>query len=146
VNYWKTSKSSPSTWIEKAKREIVSVGGTIVGEAFVMQQGAGAFMLAFDLDGDRYKILWRVLESKGGDATAAKRQAATALYHDVKNSCVKLRFAGARVAFADALIAPDGRTVGEIVDIGMASSLPRMLQRPALRQDDIIDGDVREIK
>jgi hypothetical protein len=145
TNYWKTSKSAPSTWIDRAKREICSIGGQILGEAFVMQNGAGAYMIAFELDDDHYKLMWNVLKSKGGDTSAARRQAATALYHDVKAACVKAKFRGARIAFADALVTPEGKTVGELIDGDQLQSLPQMLRAPALSSPDVVEGQVREI-
>jgi hypothetical protein len=147
VNYWKTSRTAPSTWLDKAKSEIEAIGGTVVGEAFASDSlGRAAYMLSFELEGDRYRIVWHVLKSKSGDNASAKRQAATALYHDVKNAVVKARFKGARVAFADALVAPDGHTVGELLDEDALASLPRLLQRPALPPgDDAVEADVREV-
>jgi len=39
VNYWKTSRTSPDVWLEKAKREIIRAGGEILGDAFGSEQG-----------------------------------------------------------------------------------------------------------
>ncbi len=32
INYWKTSSTSPDNWIEKAKKQIIALGGVILGE------------------------------------------------------------------------------------------------------------------
>jgi hypothetical protein len=48
-------------------------------------------MLEFDLGGERYKVVWPVLPTKTGKDRAARVQAATALYHDVKARCVTLK-------------------------------------------------------
>src|SRR4030042_4898935 len=84
-HYWKTGQSSADTWIDKAKKEIQSVKGKIVSEAFGSDStGHSAFMLEFVIGDDPYKLVWRILPSKTGNDRAAKIQAATMLYHDVK--------------------------------------------------------------
>lgn len=127
VNYWKTSSSSADSWIEKAKKEIKSVGGAVLGEAYASSDGKAAFMLAFTLDGDSFKVTWPVLQSKTGNQGAAKVQAATALYHDVKARCVSLRFLGSRAAFMSYLLLPDGRAAGEAGSAELVRALPLML-------------------
>ncbi len=94
VNYWKSGTAAPDSWIDKAKRDIRSVGGQIIGDMTVNDESTGraAFCLAFVLQGDKYQIKWPVLESKTGNLQAARRQAATALYHDVKARCVELNY------------------------------------------------------
>lgn len=34
VNYWKTGQSSPDTWIDRAKGEIIATGGKVLSEAY----------------------------------------------------------------------------------------------------------------
>ncbi len=111
VNYWKTGQSSPDTWLDHAKTEIAAVGGKV---------------LAFELDGEKFRVLWPVLESKTGNLRAARIQAATALYHEVKAACVKLRFLGARAAFLAYWMLPDGsgRTASELT---LEDDLPALL-------------------
>lgn len=129
VNYWKTGKSTPDTWLEKAKTEIKRVGGVIAGSAIVSDEMAGryAFMLAFSLGSDHFKLAWPVLKSKTGNLKAARIQAATALYHEVKASCVKVKFLGARSAFFAYLMLDDGRTTSEVGGNELAEILPQML-------------------
>lgn len=129
VNYWKTGKSSPDSWLEKAKMEIGRVGGIIAGSAIVSDEIAGryAFMLAFSLGQDKFKLTWPVLKSKTNNLKAARIQAATALYHEVKSACVKLKFLGARSAFFAYLILEDGRTASEVPRNELAAVLPQML-------------------
>lgn len=115
VNYWQTSKASPDSWLDKAKKEIRTVGGQVVGSGSFSEDvtGRAGFMLAFKLGDDSFTIKWPVLQSKGGHHQAARRQAATALYHEIKAACVKVKFLGARSAFFAYLMLPDGRTVSE---------------------------------
>jgi len=113
--YWRTGRSSPDTWIDKAKRKIESVGGQVTGEAFASTSKGGAFVLAFSLDGDNYRVEWPVLKSASNQPEAARRQAATMLYHEVKSRCVSFEVLGARVAFLPYLVLPGGETVSESV-------------------------------
>lgn len=128
VNYWKTGQSSPDTWLDHAKTEITAVGGKVLADGFINEASSGraSFMLAFELDGERFKVLWPVLESKTGNLRAARIQSATALYHEVKAACVKLRFLGARSAFLAYWMLPDGsgRTASEVT---LEDDLPQLL-------------------
>jgi len=129
VNYWQTSRTSPDTWLEKAKGEIKRAGGTIAGVASISDEIAGkaGYMIAFQLDGDQFKLIWPVLKPKRGSAHAAKIQAATALYHEVKAACVKVKFLGARTAFFAYLLLPDGRVTAEMAVSEMTNVLPQLL-------------------
>ena len=128
VNYWKTGRSGTDRWLKMAKDEIKAVGGQILGE---MQggdySGRYAFMLYFSIAGDQFKLVWPVLKSKSGNDQAARIQAATALYHDVKAKCVALKFRGARAAFAGEQLLPDGRTVAEVTNPELVEALPQMV-------------------
>ena len=79
VNYWKTSRSSPDAWMERARRQIEKLGGEVVAEGFGCEplSGRAAYLLAFTIGGDSYKVTWPVLASKTGDEKAARVQAAT---------------------------------------------------------------------
>lgn len=129
VNYWKTGKSSPDIWLEKAKTEIRRVGGVIAGSVIASDEIAGryAFMLVFSLGNDKFKMTWPVLKTKTGNLKAARIQAATALYHEVKAACVKVKFLGARSAFFAYLMLDDGRTASEVGGNELTEILPRML-------------------
>jgi len=127
-NYWKTSRTSPDTWLAKAKREIARAGGEILGEAFGSEQnGRSAYMLAFRFDGEHFKVIWPVLPSKSGDGRAARIQAATMLYHDVKARAVSAKVLGARTAFFSYLMLPDGRTAAQAATPELLEALPKLL-------------------
>ena len=132
VNYWKTGRSAPDAWLDRAKKEIEKAGGHHLGEGFGSDAATGrsAYMIAFELEGDQFKIVWPVLPSRGENERAARVQAATMLYHDVKARCVSAKVRGARAAFFSYLLLPDGRTaagasVPELVDV-----VPTWLSRP----------------
>jgi hypothetical protein len=101
VNYWKTSKSSPDAWMERTRRQIEKLGGTVLAEGSGSEPGLGraAYMLAFEIEGEHYRVVWPVLPSKTGDEKAARRQAATLLYHDLKAKAISAAVLGARAAF-----------------------------------------------
>jgi hypothetical protein len=116
VNYWKTSSSSPDKWMERARREIEKVGGVVIAEGFGSepQTGRAAYMLVFEIGGDQFKITWPVLPSKGGHDRAARVQATTLIYREVKARCISAAVLGARVSFFAYLMLPDGRVVTEL--------------------------------
>lgn len=101
LNYWKSSKSSPDSWMEKTIGLIEGFGGQLISSAFgeEHQTGRAAYMLRFSRDGDTFNIVWPVLPSKVGDSFSARRQAATMMYHDVKAKCLAGAVLGARTAF-----------------------------------------------
>lgn len=129
LNYWKTSKRSADTWIEMAQREIEKAGGLFHGEAFAADAAGGraAYVIKFSLAGDDFRITWPVLESKSGNGQAAKVQAATMMYYDIKARCLSARVLGARVSFMSFLILPDGRTAGQASSDDFMRMMPKML-------------------
>lgn len=131
LNYWKSSTIPADSWLEKIEAMIEGVGGSITGQAFGVTEGRSAFMLSFSLGNEAFKLIWPVLEARNGDKKAAKIQAATMLYHDVKAKCVSAQVLGARAAFAGSLLLPDGRTVAEAAAPDIALMLPSMILLPA---------------
>lgn len=131
VNYWQTSQSSADTWLDRSKKEIRAIGGKITGEAFGSTEGRSAFMLAFDLAEDQFKVVWPVLPSKTKNDKAAKIQAATMMYHDVKSKCISAKVLGGRVAFFAHLLLPDGRAASEAASHELARMLPSIIMLPS---------------
>jgi len=123
VNYWKTGQAAPDTLIDKAEKLIVEVSGTILGRGFVSSVGEAAYMLMFQIDDASYKIVWPVLHSRTGNQVAARRQAATMLFHDVKAKCMTAKVMGIKKAFFPYLLLPDGRTAAEIAVPELADSI-----------------------
>ena len=129
VNYWKPGRSDPDSWIEKARKQVERLGGSVLTYAFghEVSSGRAAFVLAFQIGEDKFKVIWPVLSSKTGDDRAARIQAATMLYHDVKARCLSSAVLGARAAFLSYLLLPDGRTVSQMSLPELAEGLPACL-------------------
>ena len=129
VNYWKTGKSSPDTWTDRTRKQIEQLGGTVLAEGFGSepQTGRAAYMLGFEMGGERYRIVWPVLPSKGNDQRAAKVQAATMLYHDVKARCVSAVVLGVRTAFFSFLMLPNGQTVADVSTPELQQMIPALV-------------------
>lgn len=148
INYWKTSKSSPDTWVDRAKRQIEKLGGTILTEAFGTQLGRSAFMLHFEIGEDQFKVVWPALSSRAGNDRAAKIQAATLLYHDVKAKVIKASVFGSRVAFFEHWLLPNGRTTAEASVADLMKGVPQLLLGNAPRQietpDNVVEGEIIE--
>ena len=129
LNYWKTGSSSPDTWIDKAKREIAVAGGKVLSDAYGRDgDGRAAYMLAFSFRDEQFKAVWPVLPTrKPADERAARIQAATMLYHDIKAKCVAAKVHGARAAFFQYLLLPDGRTAPQAADAELTILWPKLL-------------------
>lgn len=125
--YFQTSKVGMETWMDKAEEEIKKAGGTITASGAVQQLTQAAVFIAFELQGETYRVTFPVLESKRGNQKAAKIQAATMLYHDVKARSVAVRVLGAKVAFGGYRVLPDGRTDGQVSTPELVAILPKML-------------------
>lgn len=123
-HYWKTSTSSPDSWLEKTKALIRGIDGKIVSEMIGMIQGKSGIMLEFYVADDSYRILWPILESKTGNELAAKRQAATFVYYDVKNAIVNSKVRGIRGAFHSYFLLPDGRIASQLSAPEIMEQLP----------------------
>ncbi len=128
VNFWHTSQSSTDKWLERTKRQIEGLGGKVLAEGFGSNhEGKAAFMIGFEIESDKFKIVWPVLPSKGGEEGAARRQAATMLYHYTKGICLYAVVVGARAAFFSHYLLPDGRTAGQVADKELLAAVPKML-------------------
>jgi len=145
VNYWMTGKSSPDAWTERSKKEIEKVGGRVTGEAYGSDgEGRSAFMLSFTLEGEAFKIVWPVLPTRRGNDRAARVQAATMMYHDIKARCMSALVLGKRAAFFTFLLLSDGRTANDVATPDLAYYLPELFgpARPQLTSGDVIEGEM----
>lgn len=129
INYWQTGKSQPDTWIIDAKRLIGQLGGRVLAEAYGQTgNNSGAYMLSFEIQGERYKIVWPVLPSKTKNEKAARIQAATMLYHDIKAKCISATVIGVKAAFFGYYQLPDGRTMIELTAPELEDQFPLLLK------------------
>lgn len=126
-HYWKTGESSPDVILGRTRRLIESTGGAVVAEAFGAVEGQAAFMMAFTIGQDNFKVVWPVLTSRTGSPSAAKRQAATLLFHDIKAKVMTASVLGAKVAFFSYLMLGDGRVAGELANPELADAFPLQL-------------------
>jgi hypothetical protein len=126
-HYWKTSTSSPDTWLNKTADLIKKSGGKILSEAFGTAMGRGAFMLVFEKNAEQFKIVWPVLPSKSRDEMAARRQAATLMFYDVKAKLMTACVLGTKTAFFQYYVLPDGRTTGEVALPELVNAFPALL-------------------
>ena len=128
VAYWKSSSTSPDTWTDRAKKVITQAGGTVLAEGFGQDNvGRAAYMLAFSFGEERFKIVWPVLASRAGNGKAARIQAATCLYHDVKARAVSAKVLGFRAAYLTYWLLPDGRTASEAASPELMEAMPKLL-------------------
>ena len=111
--YWQTSRSSDKA-LDEAKKNIAEAGGKITGEGFMMTDGVSAFMLQFEIDGDTFRYVEPVIESKNGNTKSAKIQAAASLKHTIKSRCVEARRKGAKKAFIGEMLLSTGQTINEM--------------------------------
>jgi len=128
ISYWKTSQSSPDKWIERASRVIEQYDGKVLAEGFGSNANShAAYMIGFEMHGEKFKAVWPVLPSDTKNERAARIQAATLLYHDIKAKCISATVLGARVAFFSYLMLPDGRTAGEATEKELLEGIPKQI-------------------
>ncbi len=123
-HYWQTSQSSPDQWIAKCRKLIEDIGGTVLAEGFGSVEDKSAYMMAFKIAADEFKVVWPVLPSSTGKTLAARRQAATLLYHDIKAKVMTASVLGPKVAFFSYLMLADGRTASELATPELSGSFP----------------------
>jgi len=112
--YWKTSKSGADSWLDKTERLLTEADGRVDVRMIGRQGDLEGIVFGFTLGGDAFKLSWPVLPTrKESDRPAARRQAATMIYHDTKARVGRLRIFGPRVVFADWLLLDGGVTIAE---------------------------------
>jgi hypothetical protein len=107
------------------------LGATITAEGFGEAGGKSAFMLAFGINGDRYRVVWPVLPTRTGSVAAARIQAATMLYHYCKGVCLRAVVCGAKDAFFSHLVLADGRMASQVATSELEAMTPQLLLGPA---------------
>lgn len=142
-HYYKTSRTSPDSWLMRIEELIEQHGGRVLGHGYG-RNGADsreAYVFQFELDGERYKIVWPVLPTEKSKV-AARIQATTLMYHDVKQKIVSSQVLGNRAAFFQYLMLPNGYTASEIADQDLLAAWGG-LRRPLLTEipDAVIDGE-----
>ena len=127
-HYWQTSRSSPDQWIDRIKKLIEGLNGIVLAEGFGSVEGSAAYMLTFKVGDDNFKVVWPVLPSRTGNTSAARRQAATLLYHDIKAKAMTASVLGSKVAFFSYIMLADGRTASELAKPELSQAFPLELK------------------
>jgi len=130
LNFWKTGQSSPDSWMDKTKKQIENLNGRVLSEGYGMSNGKAAFMIAFSIENETFKIIWPVVKSYSRNEKAEKIQAATSLYHYVKSVCLYAVVVGFRAAFFSHLMLPDGQIASQIANEDIKGIIPEMLLIP----------------
>jgi len=128
-HYWQTSQRSPENWIDLTCKLIESLGGTVLTEGFGRTEDRAAFMLSFSFGEDKFKVVWPVLPSRTEKAAAARRQAATLLYHDIKAKAMTASVLGTKLAFFSYMMLSDGRVTTELANPELSDAFPLQLKR-----------------
>lgn len=130
VNYWRTGRTSPDGWIDKAIKMLIELDAKISVKGMVWQDGHAAAVMAWTLDGESYRIMWPVLVTRDGntDHVAARIQAATFLYRHVKARCMEAKIFGARTAFIGSLMVDRQRTVSQLANEDLRRVTPKLLE------------------
>lgn len=111
--YWKTGEQIDEA-IAEAKNAIKKNGGKVTGEGYGMMGGEAAFFIQFEMQGETFRYVEPVMAARSWSATnerAAKVQAAASLKHAIKARVNEAVRHGARRAFMDSLLLPNGQTV-----------------------------------
>lgn len=144
MNYWQSSRVSPETNIDRTVEMIEAEGGQIFSRAFGSQMGREAYLIEFVLQGERFRVAWPVLPTKTGKQSAARIQASRLIYHDVKHKLIMMKLKGARTAFFEYLLLPDGCSITEKASPELLRLLPGLLKNnmPQLQEQEgeVLDG------
>ncbi len=132
-HYWKTGeRRSSDDWLALIEALIAEVGGVILQSAYGKepQVDRAAYMLTFRVGEDVFRIVQLVLQTrtkKPADEKAARIQAVTLMYHDVKARIMQIKIKGARRVFFEYLLLPDGRVAGDVGTEELMSKVPAFL-------------------
>lgn len=127
LNYWKTSKRQPVTWLQKAEDLIEDLGGEVKMRAKGKQDGREAYFFSFSFGPQDFEIVWPVLPTRGDAKKAARRQAATMIFRDCKARVVRFKIHGPRIAFFEYWVLPNGRTAGQAQAEELVEHTPKPL-------------------
>lgn len=120
-NYWKTGEAGPDTIRRRIEAQVEKLGGTTrLFARGTDEEGRSAFLFEFAIEGDRYRVMWPVLPTRGRpDASAQERQAMSFVYHEVKARALAAAILGTRASFAPYLLLGSGATVGQHLSHGI---------------------------
>ena len=131
VNYWKSGKTDPDNKLDQVCDLIENASGKIIERGIMLQSPHEVVYLRFFLDEEEFKIIWPVLKPTDGTSTnqrAARIQAVTFVYHDVKAKCMTASVLGPRVAFLPYYVTENGATTSELATPELTDAFPKLLQ------------------
>lgn len=138
--YWKSGTQFRRA-IDEALNAISKNGGEITAEGTATIDGVTAFFVQFKMDGDEFRFVEKIAETRSRHESAkksAKIQAAASLKHSIKARVNEAVRSGARKAFMSSLILPNGRVAHEESNIS--------LQKLFAPSDQILLGSGDEIQ
>lgn len=141
--YWKTGENADRN-IQEAKNALANYGGKVTGEGYGMMDGEAAFFLQFEMHGETFRYVEPVMQSRTRDEKAAKIQAAASLKHAIKARVNEAVRHGARRAFMDSLLLPNGQMVYQQDNATLARLFSPLANTPQLPAPDIYEGEIVE--
>lgn len=141
--YWQTGENAEKA-IQEAKNTLTKYGGKIVGEGYGMMDGEAAFFLQFTMQGETFRYVEPVMQSRTRNEKAAKVQAAASLKHAIKARVNEAVRHGARRAFMDSLLLPNGQTVYQQDNATLARLFAPVANNPQLPAPDVYEGEIIE--
>ncbi len=134
--YWRSGHATaPDTKLEQTVDLVRKFGGKVTANGYIEEPNRAAYMLAFEFDGEAFKVIWPVLPRNGRESAklretadrAAKLQAATFLFHSVKAKSIDAVVLGVRAAFVGDLLTESGRRVADLATPALAQAIPERL-------------------
>jgi len=142
--YWQTGESGDKA-IQEAKNALTRYGGRITGEGYGMREGEAAFFLQFEMQGETFRYVEPVMQSRTCNEKAAKVQAAASLKHAIKARVNEAVRHGARRAFMDSLLLPNGQMVYQQDNATLARLFAPVTAAPQLQlPPEIYEGELTE--
>ena len=115
------------SWLEKTEVLIKNFGGAHIVSSKGSDGDKTAYLIQFDYQGDTYRVFWPVLPYQREEhELAANRQAATMLYHDVKDRLLRVKVFGVRQSFFEHMLLPSGKTVGSLSNSDLQDQIPKI--------------------
>ncbi|MHC1733425.1 MAG: hypothetical protein AB9888_15510 [Bacteroidales bacterium] len=129
TNYWRSSRNPAEYWIDKAVAELKKIDATIKSQYFGDEDGKSAYVLTVSIEGNDYRIVWPVMPceyASDDNRKAARVQAATMIYHDIKARCISSQAIGIRTAFMPFLVVNNGKSLCELDTEEIVAYLPAL--------------------
>lgn len=147
-HYWRTSKKDAGYWLNSVRDMIVSIPGCkVLKKVDYEENDQNFFLVEFTVGLDWFKIIYPVLPVRQlKDREAARVQAVTLMFHEVKSRMMLIKIFGIHYAFLNYLVADNGKTVSQMA-VPELAKLPILLDAPRQPQlnsgDEIVEGEYK---